>query len=637
MLPVNVIGIAPVTEEGRQRIKRGEGLIGQVLKSGEVLVIEDYQTWAGNIRTHIAGEKFRAAVGVPILIGGKCAGVLGLARLNENPQPFTALEIESLQRFTQLIALVLDNTRLYAEAQHERDLLHTLMDNIPDLIYFKDRAARFTRINRAFAQLLNVPDPQAVVGKTSLDLQATEDARMIFAEEQDLMESRQRLVDHVTRHSIVANEPRWFSATKAPIVNRAGEVEGLVGISRDITARRWAERRLQAQYGITRTLSTAPDLVTATPQILHVIGESLESDTGELSMINKTAEQLELVELWRSVEVKADEFESATRQRIFARGDGFSGRVWAGGRPLWMTDVMNEPGFPPLAIAARVGLHGAIGFPIQISHEILGVVTFFSRALRPPDPDLLNMFASVGSQIGQFIERRRAEVALRESEAKLNYLIRRFVPKAVAEELLVSTHKGVKLGGERRVVSVLFADIRGYTALTETLEPTALMDLLNKYFGIIGRVILKYGGTINQYAGDMVMASFNAPNLQPDHAQRAVQVHLKHSTPCPSFERRPVCSAFNLVWGEHRPAVVGYVGFEDRFDYGTLGETTNIAFRLSSTAEGGQVLIGRETFTLVQPYIYGQPLGPLKLKGKTEPLPVYWAEEWRAKNEGETR
>jgi class 3 adenylate cyclase/DNA-binding NarL/FixJ family response regulator len=390
---------------------------------------------------------------------------------------------------------------------------------------------------------------------------------------------------------------------------------------------------LQAQYGVTRILSEVPDLQTATPQILKAVSESLAWDMGELWMVEPEIDRLRLVDLWHTADLDLGEFENFTRQRTFERGDGFSGRVWASGEPLWMADVMNYPNFPPLAIAARAGLHGGFGFPIRLGGEVLAVVTFFSRALRPPDTNLLNMFASIGSQMGQFIERRRAEAALRESETKLNYLIRRFVPSAVADQIMASA-EGVELGGERRVVSVLFADIRGYTSLTETLEPPALLDLLNEYYGIIGRVILKYGGTINQYAGDMIMASFNAPNPQPDHAARAIQAALEAQAELQAA-RTQQTSKIDVHFGmgvNTGAVVVGYVGFEDRFDYATLGETTNIAFRFSSMAEGGQVLTGADTLAEVRQHVEARALGPLVLKGRTAPLPVFVVEEWHNDN-----
>lgn len=623
-------------------LERGAGLAGKVWELQTPLVIPDYPRWAGKL-TDDWFKSLRAAAGVPIMSGADCLGVISVARFTDNPQPFDQNEINLLTNIGTLASLALRNAQIYEQAQneiairktveaalaHERDLLHTLMDNIPDKIYFKDTQSRYTRINQAQARFLGLTDPAEAVGKNDSDFQPADLARKFFFEEQDLFQTGQPLIDRLEYNPAKNGEPRWLSATKVPIVDPTGQRIGLVGLSRDVTERRRAERRLQAQYGVTRILSEAPNLKQAVPRILHVISQSLELDMGELWMVDRETNRLYLVDLWRTVDVDLGEFEEFTRERTFVKGDGFSGRVWASAAPLWMADVTNYPGFPPLAIAARAGLHGGFGFPIQVADETLGVMTFFSRAIRPPDEALLEMFGAIGSQIGQFIERRRAEEALRTSEANLNYLIHRFVPSAVADQIMSGQHD-VKLGGERRVVSVLFADIRGYTTLTETLEPPALMDVLNTYYGIIGRVILKYGGTINQYAGDMIMASFNAPNPQPDHAARAVQAALESQAELQAA-RANQAALIEVHFGmgiNTGAVVVGYVGFEDRFDYATLGEATNIAFRFSSMAEGGQVLIGPETLAAVHSQVDVKPLGPLTLKNRATPLPVFVVERW---------
>src|SRR5262249_37971062 len=103
------------------------------------------------------------------------------------------------------------------------------------------------------------------------------------------------------------------------------------------------------------------------------------------------------------------EFDSGTRTSTFASGVGLPGRVWASGEPAWIEDVVKDANFPRAAAAARDGLHGAFAFPILVGHETIGVIEFFSRVNRAPDEELLRMFATIGSQIGQYLERHRAE------------------------------------------------------------------------------------------------------------------------------------------------------------------------------------------------------------------------------------
>jgi PAS domain S-box-containing protein len=125
---------------------------------------------------------------------------------------------------------------------HERDLLHALMDNIPDTIYFKDTQSRFTRINRAQAQLLGLDGVEAAVGRTDKDFQPTELAQTALAEEQQIVATGQPLIDRLEFIPTADGRPRWLSATKVPIKNDSGQVIGIVGISRDITVRQEIDR-----------------------------------------------------------------------------------------------------------------------------------------------------------------------------------------------------------------------------------------------------------------------------------------------------------------------------------------------------------------------------------------------------------
>ncbi|MCI0699633.1 MAG: ATP-binding protein [Planctomycetia bacterium] len=125
-----------------------------------------------------------------------------------------------------------------------------------------------------------------------------------------------------------------------------------------------------------------------------------------------------LVEVRSSSTTRTAQFEALTRQSVFPKGVGLPGRVWATGKPAWIPDVTKDTNFPRGPIAQAVGLHAAFGFPIRVGEEVLGIIEFFSHEIRQPDEDLLRMFSTVGGQIGQFIERRRAEDSLRRSEER---------------------------------------------------------------------------------------------------------------------------------------------------------------------------------------------------------------------------
>ena len=135
--------------------------------------------------------------------------------------------------------------------------------------------------------------------------------------------------------------------------------------------------------------------------------------------MDRPAGVIRCVATWHAPEIGETEFERATRRLEFAPGVGLPGRIWAGGSPLAIENIVADPAtYPRADAAARDGLHGSSGFPIVIGGEVLGVMEFLSREARPPDADQLRMMGTIGSQIGQFIERKRAEREARESEAR---------------------------------------------------------------------------------------------------------------------------------------------------------------------------------------------------------------------------
>ena len=170
-----------------------------------------------------------------------------------------------------------------------------------------------------------------------------------------------------------------------------------------------AVRRLHAQYAVTHALAESTSLREAAPKVLRAICETLGWEHGALWRKDAAAELLRCVDLCSPLQASFPEFAAISRRTTFARGVGLPGRVWASGKPAWIPDVVKDQNFPRAPIAAREGLHGAFGFPVLVGTEVLGVLEFFSREIRRPDEELLELLATAGSQIGQFAERRRAE------------------------------------------------------------------------------------------------------------------------------------------------------------------------------------------------------------------------------------
>ncbi len=193
--------------------------------------------------------------------------------------------------------------------------------------------------------------------------------------------------------------------------------------------RRRIEQRQATQYSVTRILAEASTFEGAAPAILEAVCRSLGWEVGAVWLVDRAKDVLRLNVLWCGGAVQAPEFHAATRGTTLRRGCSLAGRVWEVGKPLWIHDIATHPEFELSPMAVRDGLHGSFGFPILLGPEILGVLEFLSREVRQPDGEMLAMIGAIGSQVGQFIERKTVEAEVR----RLNENLERRVAERTAQ------------------------------------------------------------------------------------------------------------------------------------------------------------------------------------------------------------
>lgn len=195
-----------------------------------------------------------------------------------------------------------------------------------------------------------------------------------------------------------------------------------------------------------------------------------------------------------------------------------------------------------------------------------------------------------------------------------------YTPKFLAEKILTSRST---MEGERKLVTVLFADVANFTALSEKMEPEEIHEIMDGCFKILADAIHKHEGNINQFTGDGVMALFGAPVAHEDHAQRACYAALSIQRAMRDYGeslRRQYRVPFMLRIGLNSgPVIVGAIGDDLRMDYTAVGDTTNLASRMESLAPPGTILISEATFRMVKEYFEFQAVGPLQVKGKEKP------------------
>ncbi len=263
---------------------------------------------------------------------------------------------------------------------------------------------------------------------------------------------------------------------------------------------------------------------------------------------------------------------------------------------------------------------------IGSENKVLGVLYLdnFMSAHRFSEADLdfsiaFAGIAAVAIENGQFSDRIRQQALVRSNFERF------FTPHLAAR--IANSADAVKLGGDKRPVAVLFSDIRGFTALSETMDPDAMAKLLTEYFTEMVECVFRHGGTLDKFIGDAVMAQWGAPLGESDDVDRAMESALDMMDALDTLNERWRAAArpelqigIGLNYGE---AFAGNIGSERRLEYTVIGDTVNTASRLCGVAGKGEILVSEEFRSRLKTPPRLSPMPPMELKNKSQPVPVF--------------
>lgn len=231
-----------------------------------------------------------------------------------------------------------------------------------------------------------------------------------------------------------------------------------------------------------------------------------------------------------------------------------------------------------------------------------------------------NHVSGVALVVDDLTEKRKLEA----DQRFIKDTFMRYAPPAVVEQILRDPSQ-LKLGGERKFISIIFCDIRGFTHFSEHLAPEALVETLNHYLGLAADAMLAFDGTLDKFMGDAVMGLFNVPLEQSDHTLRAVKAALKMQQDILEHHKT-VRMGEQLDYGvgiNVGDAVVGNIGTDKQRNYSAIGDSVNYAKRLQENAKGGQILLSQSAYEVVKANVEVKELPPLQVKGRSVPEPVY--------------
>ncbi len=279
-----------------------------------------------------------------------------------------------------------------------------------------------------------------------------------------------------------------------------------------------------------------------------------------------------------------------------------------------MLDILNDEDKDNL-----IKLEASVLVPLISKNGLIGMLTLGERMnMQPYSEKVYDSIKIISNQMVMAIENSKL--------SNLRYAFSRYVSHQLVDGIL-SNPDEIKLGGERRKVTILFADIRGFTSMAERMKPEEVVDLLNTYLSGLSDIVFKFEGTLDKYIGDCVMAVFGAPISHYNDAERAtitaieMQNYVREINAKRKKEGLPeVTIGIGLNSGY---AISGNMGSVDRMDYTVIGDVVNIAARLESIAGRGQILATKDVFEEVRYAVDAEFLDTINVKGRAQPIDVY--------------
>ena len=366
--------------------------------------------------------------------------------------------------------------------------------------------------------------------------------------------------------------------------------------------------RLSALYEASKHIISGFDLEKRLDLVMDSALEVLQAERGFLMLKNEDTEELEVV-VKRTI--GGEELDELGLSMSVAN------EVARKGEPILTTNASSDP---KLKKRGSIILHKILSImcvPLKLEDRVLGVIYLDSRiaenAFDESDQELFSAFASLSAIA---IESARLFQRL-QYEEKVRTTMSRSLPVPVVEMLMKNPEDWIP-GGTLQKVTVMFSDIRGFTAMSAQMTPNETMDMLNEYFDEMSKIIFAHQGTIDKFMGDAIMAIFGAPFSYGDDADRAVMTAIdmirkvRALNECAEERGR---RAFDIGIGINTgTAIAGNVGSLDRMDYTVIGDMVNTAFRLTSAAGRNEILISKETFENIQIEIDVGDMGLIKTK-----------------------
>ena len=403
-------------------------------------------------------------------------------------------------------------------------------------------------------------------------------------------------------------------------------LENAVATPEEIKDLRRKAKILELLFEMSKTLGTVFDLEEIFEKATDLIFRGTPADRVVALLVEETGAGETVAQTLYQVGAKTRDASFAKLSEKLSVSRTITQKVMTDGVAILSQDAKTDEQFQGAESIVSQGVRSTICAPLITQSGVHGVI--YADRLDPFAAfraDHLELISAVAAQTAVTVETVKAHKRLaREEVARANYS--RFMPEYVVQQLLENPDS-FRLGGANQTITVLFADIRGFTTFSEHQNPEKVVGLLNHYFSAMTEIIFAHGGTLDKYIGDELMALFGAPTATPDDASNAVKAAVAMQQRLIELNKELLAQGFWEVavgMGLHTgEATVGYIGSERRSEYTAIGDTVNTASRLQNNAADGQILISEATARAagnIFPLIKREPL---TVKNRVQPVDLF--------------
>ncbi|MEB3280714.1 MAG: adenylate/guanylate cyclase domain-containing protein [Lyngbya sp.] len=379
----------------------------------------------------------------------------------------------------------------------------------------------------------------------------------------------------------------------------------MIGSVRDISEPKQRELEIRLLLQVTQAINEAVDVDSALNLVLATVCQTIDWDYGEVWIPNTEGTFLECSQTWHLDKNQSTQFRQFRFNLTFAPDEGLPGRVWATGKPE--VHLYSEA-------LPKIGLQSGFGVPILVEDQMLAVLVFFTKTKSKPQERTLELVRAVATQLGSLIQRKQAQQELQSQKEQTEKLLLNILPQPIAERL---QKKSGIIADYFQDVSVLFADLVGFTDFSSTATPAQLLEILNSIFSHFDRLSHYYGLEKIKTIGDAYMVVGGLPLYHPDHLEAIAKMALDMQANLSQFNQK-TGNNFLLRIGIHvGPVVAGVIGLS-KFSYDLWGDTVNVASRMETNGVPGQIQVTTEVYQRLKDQFMFALRGSIPIKGKGE-------------------